>query len=196
MHIKDIIVENEPQQRRPKLSMKALDVKAKEELTDKIFTYPGGPKQTEYFNIPFTATIQLAKTEYYNSNQISVGAAVDKAVKYYQDNPDQAEKEKNNKPDRKFATANMKLNKKADPDAPKKTRGAQLGNQNAFKGGPGMMSAIGKTISSIKDFGKDGYVSGVKNAMSSGSDLRKSVSDRYTKMARKPNQAPKDVFNS
>ena len=100
MQIKDIIVENEPQQRRPKLSMKALDVKAKEELTDKIFTYPGGPKQTEYFNIPFTATIQLAETEYYKSNQVSVGNAVDKAVQYYQDNPDQAEKDKNNKPDR------------------------------------------------------------------------------------------------
>ena len=93
MHIKDIIVENEPNKDVPKLSMKELDVKAKEELTDKIFTYPGGPRQTEYFNIPFQATIQLAKTEYYKSNQVSVGNAVDKAVKFYQDNPAQAEKE-------------------------------------------------------------------------------------------------------
>jgi hypothetical protein len=124
--------------------------------------------------------------------------AVDKASAMMQQQ-NRRDRRKTDKPDREFGTANMKLakpTKKADPDAPKKTRGAQLGNQNAFKGGPGMMSAIGKTISSIKDFGKDGYVSGVKDAMSSGGDLRKSVSDRYTKLAKKPNQSPKDVFNS
>ena len=125
--------------------------------------------------------------------------AVDKASATMQQQRRRDARDSKPKADREFATAKMKpakSNKKADPNAQKKTRGAQLGNQNAFKGGPGMMSAIGKTISSIKDFGKDGYVSGVKNAMSSGSDLAKSVSDRYTKLARKPNQSPKDVFNS
>ena len=105
MRIKDIILEDEKPQVRPKLSMRELDVKAKEELTDKIFTYPGGPRQTEYFNIPFTATIQKAKTEYFKSNQVSVGNAVDKAVKYYQDNPKKAEIEVNK--ERSFATAKV-----------------------------------------------------------------------------------------
>ena len=137
MHIKDIIVEDEPQQqRRPKLSMKELDVKAKEELTDKIFTYPGGPRQTEYFNIPFQATIQLAKTEYYKSNQVSVGNAVDKAVKFYQDNPAQADAEM----DKEEKTPNKGT--LARPGAPlgnqnAAKRSAPLGNQNARKFEPG-----------------------------------------------------------
>lgn len=160
MHIKDIIVENEPQQqRRPKLSMKELDVKAKEELTDKIFTYPGGPRQTEYFNIPFQATIQLAKTEYYKSNQVSVGNAVDKAVKFYQDNPAQAEKEM----DKEEKTPNKGT--VARPGAPlgnqnAAKRGAPLGNQNARKFEPGAgLGGIMKgvrgaidTAKAIKDF--------------------------------------------
>jgi|TARA_B110000858_G_scaffold67913_1_gene78934 hypothetical protein len=107
---------------------------------------------------------------------------------------------KPDKVDREFGTANMKLNqpkgKKADPNAPAKTRGAQLGNQNAFKGGSSIAQGIKKAYTSIRDFGKDGYVSGVKDAMSSGGDLTKAVTDRYTKMARTPNKAPKDTFNS
>ena len=60
MQIKDIIVENEPNKDVPKLSMKELDVKAKEELTDK-FHIPVVPRQTEYFNISFQATIPTCK---------------------------------------------------------------------------------------------------------------------------------------
>ena len=68
MHIKDIIVENEPNKDVPKLSMKELDVKAKEELTDKIpyFWWPQDKQNTLIY--PSQATIPLAKTEYYKSN--------------------------------------------------------------------------------------------------------------------------------
>ena len=89
-----------------------------------------------------------------------------------------------------------KANKKADPDAQKKTRGAQLGNQNAFKGGPGIIKGIKQAYNSIKDFGKDGYINAVSDTMDSGKAMSKSVSDRYTKMARKRSQSPKDTFNN
>ena len=91
MQIKDIIVV----EGRLKLDAKALDVKAKEEVTDKIYTFPGGPKLTRYLNIPFQATVQRAKTEYYKSNQVSVGQAVDNAIEHYMKNPEEADAENN-----------------------------------------------------------------------------------------------------
>ena len=174
MRIKDIILEDEKPQVRPKLSMRELDVKAKEELTDKIFTYPGGPRQTEYFNIPFTATIQKAKTEYFKSNQVSVGNAVDKAVKYYQDNPKKAEIEVNK--ERSFATAKVKgAGVKDAQDKPRadRKRGAQLGNQNARKnwGDTGVM----KGLKNVKNVITKGTLdnTGIRGAASIGSELAK-----------------------
>jgi len=125
--------------------------------------------------------------------------AVDKASATMQQQRRRDARDSTPKADREFATAKMKTaqpNKKADPDAQSKTRGAQLGNQNAFKGGPSIIKGIKQAYSSIKDFGKDGYINAVSDTMDSGKGLSKAVTDRYTKMARKPSQAPKDTFNS
>tara|TARA_B110000444_G_scaffold242507_1_gene259887 strand:+ start:819 stop:1337 length:519 start_codon:yes stop_codon:yes gene_type:complete len=125
--------------------------------------------------------------------------AVDKASATMQQQQRRDARNSRPKADREFATAKMntaKANKKADPDAQKKTRGAQVGNQNAFKGGPGIIKGIKQAYNSIKDFGKDGYINAVSDTMDSGKAMSKSVSDRYTKMARKRSQSPKDTFNN
>jgi hypothetical protein len=171
MQIKDIIVV----EGRLKLDAKALDVKAKEEVTDKIYTFPGGPKLTRYLNIPFQATVQRAKTEYYKSNQVSVGQAVDNAIEHYMKNPEEADAE-NNKPDRKFATNSRPDKIGRDISQADKKRGAQLGNQNArknFDGTPGLNTAksIGKAIKTIAT----GSAKDVGTAFAQGSDIGKDV---------------------
>ena len=198
MRIKDIILEDEKPQVRPKLSMKELDVKAKEELTDKIFTYPGGPRQTEYFNIPFTATIQKAKTEYFKSNQVSVGNAVDKAVKYYQDNPKKAEIEVNK--ERSFATAKVKgAGVKDAQDKPRadRKRGAQLGNQNARKNWSqsGIVGGIGKVADIITKGTLDN--TSPADAAKVGGDLAKDIGKGLDAMSqvRKPKNTG-NIFGS
>lgn len=196
MRIKDIILEDEKPQVRPKLSMRELDVKAKEELTDKIFTYPGGPRQTEYFNIPFTATIQKAKTEYFKSNQVSVGNAVDKAVKYYQDNPAKAEVEV--KKERSFATARGKnAGVKDAQDKPRadRKRGAQLGNQNARKNWS--QSGIAGGIGKVADIIRKGTVADVGKAAKAGSDVAVDTFKGLDAMSqvRKPKNTG-DIFGS
>ena len=191
MRIKDIILEDEKPQVRPKLSMRELDVKAKEELTDKIFTYPGGPRQTEYFNIPFTATIQQAKTEYFKSNQVSVGNAVDKAVKYYQDNPDKAEVEVNK--ERSFASAggnNQGGNKQGAPlgNQNARKRGAQLGNQNARKYAPGggigaVQNAIKKGIDTAK-FAYNFKAGDTLDAIGRGQDIAGELGNKFADLTK------------
>ena len=198
MRIKDIILEDEKPQVRPKLSMRELDVKAKEELTDKIFTYPGGPRQTEYFNIPFTATIQKAKTEYFKSNQVSVGNAVDKAVKYYQDNPKKAEIEVNK--ERSFATAKVKgAGVKDAQDKPRadRKRGAQLGNQNARKNWS--QSGIAGGIGKVADIIATGTLDNTSpaDAAKVGGDLAKDIGKGLDAMSqvRKPKNTG-NIFGS
>ena len=195
LNSKNYIVEDEKPQVRPKLSMRELDVKAKEELTDKIFTYPGGPRQTEYFNIPFTATIQKAKTEYFKSNQVSVGNAVDKAVKYYQDNPAKAEVEV--KKERSFATARVKdAGGTGIPTAGRK-RGAQLGNQNARKNWS--QSGIAGGIGKVADIITKGTLDNTSpaDAAKTGSDLAKDIGKGLDAMSqvRKPKNMG-NVFGS
>jgi len=107
--------------------------------------------------------------------------AVDKASATMQQQRRRDARDSTPKADREFATAKMKT---AQP------------NKNAFKGGPSIIKGIKQAYSSIKDFGKDGYINAVSDTMDSGKGLSKAVTDRYTKMARKPSQAPKDTFNS